>query len=181
MYCVTILFLGIICVWATACYCRENENVIISSQRIRETYGGGKLCLLVETDKNIYDYHDYIYVTATLINTSDEDFWFAMNTSKRGVFQELEISLKKDDNQLLNVDTHKIQYENQKYMYCLKPGEKIIQTLRFSTIKYNNQLGRLVYAQNEPESGMYEGIVTAYILADEEIIPFSVLFELQID
>ena len=42
-------------------------------QCVRGYYNGGSLTLVFETNKLVYNYEDYIYVTATLINNSKQN------------------------------------------------------------------------------------------------------------
>ena len=109
-----ILCTIVFCIVLTSCTKIDIES---QDQRVEKIINGGQLYLIVETDKTIYDYDDYIYVTATLVNKTDKTITLNMPISKGNAHQELSIIIENDGNQLIDVDMHQNQQNNDKELF----------------------------------------------------------------
>ncbi|MBQ4563108.1 MAG: hypothetical protein IJA58_01355, partial [Lachnospiraceae bacterium] len=65
--------------------------------------------------------------------------------------------------------------------FTLAPNEQHVQVMRFSTALFNNQVGDVVFINNNANysSGTYQGTVTANLLIDGEVKPLSVEFQVE--
>jgi len=173
-----ILCTIVFCIVLTSCTKKDIES---QDQRVEKIINGGQLYLIVETDKTIYDYDDYIYVTATLVNKTDKTITLNMPISKGNAHQELSIIIENDGNQLIDVDMHQNQQNNDKELFYLKAREKYVQNMRFSTRQYNEYSGENVIMQEKPPAGSYKGLVATTAILDDEYIPCAAEFYIEIN
>lgn len=172
------LIVMILCMFLTSCNKKEIE--LPQLQRIKKIINGGELNLIVETDKHTYEYDDYIHITATLVNKSDEVIKFSMPTSTKNIHQELPTVIENNGKKLINVDMHMIEpYEDSGFFY-LNPNEKYIQIMRFSTGQFNEYSANKVYIQDKLPTGVYNGTVTVIIMLEDKLETHAVEFQIEI-
>lgn len=138
--------------------------------------------MYVETDKTVYAYDDFIYVTATISSLTGEVFTFTMPTSRRGVHQELTVIIQNEDgDQLTDADMYIENYPADGGTFTLSPDERYVQTMRFTTNFIRNQVGAIVHLQHEPAAGIYHGEVTAHFTYQGKEESLTVPFEITIE
>ena len=146
----------------------------------------GRLLMLVETDRSVYQYDDYIYVTATMINLGDEAIRFSMPTKTRGIHKELMTRIENGNSWLIDVDMYwywfwNIDHESESGEFVLEPSGCYVQNMRFSTQTYQNGVGDFAITNEQPESGAYKGSVTANVVTGDGIEEFTVEFDIVIE
>lgn len=160
--------------------CQKKEIELPQLQRIKKIINGGELYLIVETDKRIYEYGDYIHVTATLINKSDEVIKFSMPTSTKNIHQELPTIIENNGKKLINVDMHMIEVNEDSGFFYLNPDEKYIQIMRFSTGQFNEYSANKTFIQDKLPIGIYNGTVTVTIMLEDKLESHTVEFQIEI-
>lgn len=161
--------------------CKEEVvDSMLNYQHITTSFEGGLLQMVVEADNTVYQFDEYIHVTATLINYSGDDMSFVVPTSTPNVHQELQVDIRNGDDTLMDVDMHLATWDNVPTTFTLAPGEKYVQVMRFSTRHYNGYAGNWVMAQDTPVDGHYTGTVTAMVILDGEEVPFTTTFTIDI-
>ena len=175
-----LAFICFLCAWEIRSF---EEAQDAQAQKIHETYEFGDLFLVVETDRTVYDFYDYIHVTATLRNNGEETYTFSSPTTTRGVHKELETKISQGDACLIDVDTYVMYSRPVEGTFTLEPGEQYVQTMRFSSSFFNNQTGLLVFVSSGEECppGVYQGTVTANLLLNGEVKPLTAIFEIELE
>lgn len=170
------VFICMICVWEVQSF---EEKKGAESQKIEKTFEYGDVRLIVETDRTVYGLYDFIYVTATLVNYSDETLTFFTSTSTGGVHEELITAFCQGDFKMLDVDMHIADYPEDGGTFTLAPGAQYVQVMRFSPIMYQDK-GIVCFKNDTPPCGFYQGTVTANLVLGGEVKPLTLEFQVEV-
>ena len=170
-----------------SCAHNNGSDAASEPQIVMETVDGGRLYLYVETDKTSYDYDDVVYITATLVNRSDETVTFYIPDSETNMHRGLSVNIENGGYEMVDVDYStslaNFPLTGTEDTFTLSPNEKYTQNMRLSTrhfMEYSFQNANSVLLTDVPPVGTYDGTVTAYEVSGDEQIPRTVQFQVEI-
>lgn len=171
LFCVCSLFVG----------CSQKPATQSRGQLCQTNYNGGQLYLQVETNKAIYSYDEFIYITATLINTGSQPVEILMHTNEQGIHREVMISLLNGNYDLIDVDMHKESFIHNSGILLLQPGERCVQNMRYSTRYYKGPTGNYVKTEVSPIDGQYTGIALVNVINNNKVDEVKVEFTITVE
>lgn len=169
-------FICMVCIWEVQSL---EEKKGAESQRFEKTFEMGDIRLVVETDRTVYGLNDYVYVTASLFNHSEEPLQLSSVTSTRGVHEELVTVISQGNLQMIDVDTYLIDYPEDSGTITIGPGGRYAQVMRFSQRIFAEYHNAVTIYDRDLLSGIFQGTVTANAILDGEVKPLSVEFQIE--